>query len=70
MAVAATIERYVVMWHKTHTILKHHYNTTTVVIFFVMVNIPKKLNFQKNLSESENVMAVEVNKISQVKLEI
>ena len=48
MVVAVTIERYVVICHKTVTILKHHYYTITVVIFSITVNIPKIFEFEKN----------------------
>ena len=48
MVVAVTIERYVVICHKPVTILKHHYYTITVVIFSVIVNVPKFFEFEKN----------------------
>ena len=49
MVVAVTIERYVVICHKTVTVLKHHYYTATVVIFSVTVNIPKFFDFKSSL---------------------
>ena len=58
MVVAVTIERYVVICHKTVTVLKHHYYTAIVVIFSVTVNIPKFFEFKTSAATSilfENV---------------
>ena len=46
MVVAVTVERYVVICHKTITILKHQYYTLIVVVFSVTVNLPKFFEFQ------------------------
>ena len=46
MVVAVTVERYVVICHKTVTILKHQYYTLIVVIFSIIVNLPKFFEFQ------------------------
>ena len=58
MVVAVTIERYVVICHKTVTILNHKYYTILVAIFSVVVNLPKFFEFQRlhpiaNLMENE-----------------
>ena len=47
MVVAVSIERYVVICHKTVTILKHQYYTAIVIIFSATVNAPKFFEFEK-----------------------
>ena len=54
MVVAVTVERYVVICHKTVTILKHKYYTLLVVVFSVIVNIPKFFEFQRVDQISDN----------------
>ena len=47
MVVAVTIERYVVICHKTVTIMKHKYYTLIVIVFCIIVNLPKFFEFEK-----------------------
>ena len=59
MVVAVTIERYVVICHKTVTILKHKYYSLIVIVFGIIVNVPKFFEFEKvnpitDISENSN----------------
>ena len=59
MVVAVTIERYVVICHKTVTILKHKYYSLIVIVFCFVTNVPKFFEFEKlnpitDISEASN----------------
>ena len=48
MVVAVSLERYVVICHKTVTSLKQHYYTGGVVIFSLIVNVPKFFELERH----------------------